>query len=71
MLLPHTKLTGVEINPRATELLKKEQPYVDVRTGSIFLTPLECNADLIFTKGVLIHIHPSNLDSIYEKPLPK
>ena len=64
-LLPQARLTGVEINPKATALLKKEQPYVDVRVSSI-LTPLECKADLIFTKGVLIHIHPSNLDSIYE-----
>ena len=64
-LLPHAKLTGVEINEQAANLLKNDQPYVDVKVGSI-LSPIECKSDFIFTKGVLIHIDPSDLNFVYD-----
>ena len=64
-LFPDADLKGVEINDSAADLLAKEQPYVDDTNGSI-LTPLDCKADLTFTKGVLIHIEPANLPLVYE-----
>ena len=63
-LLPTCKLRGVEINQSAVDILKKNQPYVDVSQKSI-LDKDSHKVDLTFTKGVLIHIHPENLDKIY------
>lgn len=64
-LLPDAELKGIEINHKAAEFISKEQPYVKMQVGSI-LEKINSDADLTFTKGVLIHIHPSNLDQVYE-----
>ena len=64
-LLPQAKLCGIEINHKAANLLMEEQPYVDVQVSSI-LNNVECKADITFTKGVLIHIDPSDLKSVYK-----
>ena len=64
-LLPQCSLKGVEINEAAIKKLEVEQGDVQVRLGSI-LDKQELRSDLSFTKGVLIHIHPENLDKVYE-----
>ena len=56
---------GIDINQSAIAELKQSKPNFDVSVGSI-IEGLSINAaDLSFTKGVLIHIHPDYLDAAY------
>jgi spore coat polysaccharide biosynthesis protein SpsF len=62
-LSPQTEVYGVEINEVAAH---------DIKTGNVFIeNALEFNppikADLAFTKGLAIHIHPDNIQKLYER----
>jgi len=66
-LLPNSKTSAVEINSKAFEQLKT------ICTGEAYLTSiLNMNVemknqyDFVFTKGVLIHINPEELNKVYE-----
>lgn len=66
-LLPESKTSAVEINSIAFERLKK------VCTGEAYLSSiidLDVKSfkqfDLVFTKGVLIHINPDELTNVYD-----
>ena len=66
-LLPNSMTSAVEINPKAFEQLKS------VCTGEAYLssifeigTKIKRQYDLVFTKGVLIHINPDELWKAYE-----
>jgi len=66
-LMPNIKVAGVEINTDAVALLKQNIPDAEVFHQSIFdYQPTE-KKDLVFTKGVLIHINPDYLNKVYEK----
>jgi len=56
-------LTGVEINPESADVAR-QSGCANIITGSI-LEPLSLKADLTFTAGVLIHIHPDDLPKVY------
>ncbi len=56
--------TGVEINPVAHAELSK-LPVTAV-LASLFDYNPESQFDLVFTKGVLIHLNPSRLNQVYE-----
>ncbi len=65
-LCPGTTLSAVEINQKAAAELKVNVPEVDLHTGSILdFAPLQ-TWDLVFTKGVLIHISPDALPQVYD-----
>ena len=64
-LLPGAKFTGVEINKAASERLKSTG--CTVINASIADVELDANYDLVFTKGVLIHIAPELLPETYKK----
>ncbi|MDX9964141.1 pseudaminic acid biosynthesis-associated methylase [Desulfobacter postgatei] len=56
-----TKLWGIDINAKALEHARKEKQN-NIVEGSILDIPFKDNYfDLVFTSGVLIHIHPSNI----------
>lgn len=66
-LMPGSKTWGVEINEKAFQQLKC------VCTGKAYLSSildieskLKHRFDFVFTKGVLIHIHPKELQKVYE-----
>jgi spore coat polysaccharide biosynthesis protein SpsF len=66
-LLLDSKTSAVEINPKAFTRLKK------ICTGRAYLQSiLDINIakhkkyDLVFTKGVLIHINPGKLNKVYD-----
>jgi len=66
-LLPDSETSAVEINSKAYEQLKS------VCTGEAFLASiLDMDVenfkkyDLVFTKGVLIHINPEALNNVYD-----
>lgn len=65
-LLPLASLAGVEINANAVELLAR-LGYVEVIHRSILEFSDNRSFDLVFTKGVLIHINPDYLPTCYEK----
>lgn len=65
ILLPHLQMTGVEINAKAAKECAKLERVTVVNTSI-----LEYNSDelfdLTFTSGVLIHINPDMLPTVYE-----
>lgn len=66
-LLPKAQLEAVEINPDTARRLAVE-PFVDL----VHCLPLadfapEETYDLVFTKGVLIHINPEQLSAVYDR----
>ncbi|MCK5296071.1 MAG: methyltransferase [Alphaproteobacteria bacterium] len=65
-LLPNAKLSAVEINKKACDVLAKIE-NVEAHNASILEFETEEKFDLVFTKGVLIHINPDELDKVYEK----
>ena len=67
MLYPSIKVKGVEINQQASELLSSLIGKENVFNGSIFDVPIDLKADLSLIKGVLIHINPDMLPTVYQK----
>lgn len=66
-LLPNSKTSAVEINPKAFKQLKS------ACTGKTYLssildidTKINNQYDLVFTKGVLIHFNPDKLQKVYD-----
>lgn len=64
-LLPKTELSAVEINQKAVSVLK-DFPDLNVYPMSIFDFKDDNSRDFVFTKGVLIHINPDELQNVYE-----
>ena len=66
-LMPKTELSGVEINEKAALELKEKIPGIDLHLMSILdFQPGQRKWDLVFTKGVLIHINPDKLSKVYD-----
>jgi spore coat polysaccharide biosynthesis protein SpsF len=65
-LLPHAALSAVEINEKAATTLREVQPDVELTIGSILEFKPQQTWDLVFTKGVLIHLNPERLAEVYE-----
>ena len=63
--MPACPLSAVEINAKAAEEARTI-PNVQVHEGSILEFNPERTWDLVFTKGVLIHINPDELKKVYE-----
>lgn len=66
-LYPNINIHGVEINNLAYKELVKILDKKNSYNQSIESFNLKKKFDLVFTKGVLIHINPKNLEKIYEK----
>ena len=65
-LLPDCNLSAVEINEKAAAELAAHNPDVDLHVTSILdFTPSQ-TWDVVFTKGVLIHINPDCLPEVYD-----
>ena len=65
-IFKNLRITGVEINKKACEHLKKIK-NVSVINNSILKFKLKSKFDLVLIKGVMIHIHPKNLKNLYKK----
>ncbi|MEM9543298.1 MAG: pseudaminic acid biosynthesis-associated methylase [Cyanobacteria bacterium P01_E01_bin.42] len=65
-LSPNFNLTGIEINSEAIDILK-DNPNIQTIHSSIQDFAPNKKFDLVFSCGVLIHIHPNDLRSIYQK----
>jgi len=64
-ILPTAAFTGIEINMNACDELRKTG--CNVIEGSALKVDLKREFNLVFTKGVLIHISPEKLSEIYDK----
>lgn len=61
-LLPNTKKSIIELSPDAFEIVTSRYNFSDAVNSSILDAELPSNYyDLVYTTGVLIHIHPDNL----------
>ena len=65
-LLPEAKLSAVEINEKAACELRANLPDIDLHLNSILKFQPNAAWDLVFTKGVLIHIKPDKLPIVYD-----
>jgi len=65
-LLPEAKLSAIEINEKAATELKENLPAIDLHLTSILEFQPRQTWDLVFTKGVLIHINPEKLSIVYD-----
>jgi spore coat polysaccharide biosynthesis protein SpsF len=65
-ILPAVQLSAVELNARAATELSRALPDVALTVGSFLHHTSACPADLVFTKGVLIHVNPERLLNVYD-----
>ncbi|MCE9955448.1 pseudaminic acid biosynthesis-associated methylase [Aeromonas rivipollensis] len=65
-LLPEAQLSAVEINEKAASQLQLNLPEIDLHLNSILEFQPNATWDLVFIKGVLIHINPDKLPMVYE-----
>lgn len=66
-LFPGMTLSGVEINSKAIEVLKKNLPQSNIINDSILNYNNQDKHDLTLIKGVLIHQDPSVLELVYQQ----
>lgn len=64
-LIPGAALTAVEINPAAVEELRRIA-WLTVHHASILDFVPDGQHDLVFVKGVLIHLNPERLPDVYD-----
>ncbi len=68
MIKPEMNLGAIEINERACDILKESfQDKIKVYQSSILECDIEETYDIVLIKGVLIHINPDELDTVYQK----
>jgi len=66
--LGFSKLYGIELQPYAVELSKKNTTNINLICGSAFDIPFKNNYfDLVFTSGVLIHLSPITIEKALEE----
>ena len=55
-------VNGLDMNEKALQIAKERLPQAKFEQGSLTSIPFEDNSfDLVFTRGVLIHIHPDQM----------
>ena len=67
VLYPGAHYTGVEINETAFQVLSSNKDVDVAHHCSIYEFMDKQRFELVFTAGVLIHLEPSKLPSVYEK----
>ena len=66
-LQPQTELHAIEINRTACQQLADQLPDTTIHATSILDFEPTRTYDLAFIKGVLIHVHPDQLPTVYDK----
>lgn len=66
-LLPNASHSGIEINQRAVEICRARAISGDIHQGSFLDFETDRKFDLVFSKGVLIHLNPDALPDVYNK----
>lgn len=67
LLAPNIEMSGIEINKKAAEEAATISNVREIIHGSMLdFEPVD-RFDLVFTKGVLIHLNPEHLNGVYKK----
>lgn len=66
-LLPNARMSAVEINSRAAQELGARHSGVEVFNESVIEFESTNKWDLVLIKGVLIHLNPNVLNTVYRK----
>ncbi|MEK6938083.1 MAG: pseudaminic acid biosynthesis-associated methylase, partial [Nanoarchaeota archaeon] len=62
-----TNLWGIDINTNVLKIAKEKKEW-NLVEGSAFDIPFKDNFfEMVFTSGVMIHIHPHDLDKIFDE----
>lgn len=64
---PYINCSAIEINKKATEILKETIPDTEIYNDSILDCKINKTYDFVLIKGVLIHINPDELETVYKK----
>lgn len=65
-----SEVFGLDMNEKALEIAKSRSPNFNFKQGSLTKIPFEDNFfDLVFTRGVLIHIHPDDVSDAMKELL--
>lgn len=67
LLFPSIEASGIELNQKAAAQLSEFLGAEKVFNGSIFEYPVTKTFEVALIKGVLIHINPEMLPSVYQK----
>lgn len=67
LLYPEIEMKGIEINKSAADELSNVIGRNNVINSSIFDVDLNEKVNITMIKGVLIHINPTMLDTVYQK----
>jgi len=67
LLFPNLEMSAIEINKEACLELKRYIGDENCFHGSIFDYKVNTKFDLTMIKGVMIHLNPTMLESVYEK----
>ncbi|MEY4216768.1 MAG: hypothetical protein RLZZ68_1224 [Bacteroidota bacterium] len=67
LLFPSIEASGIELNQKAAAQLSEFLGAGKVFNGSIFEYPVTKTFEVALIKGVLIHINPEMLPSVYQK----
>lgn len=67
VLYPHMERFAIEINKTASEKLKSHVGDENVYNGSIFDFDVTKQHEMALIRGVLIHINPDMLQTVYQK----
>ncbi len=65
LLLPHSALTGLEINAKAADRLRAWGGAEVIEGSMLDYSPSGRRWDMVFTAGVMIHINPEYLPEVY------
>lgn len=67
-LIPECELSAIEINKKASQIaVNNIGKNLKMYNQSILDFEIDYKRNLVFTKGVLIHINPDELQNVYEK----
>lgn len=62
-LYPEAEKTAIEVSPAPIKVLRERYPALNIDEGLIADSALSSESyELVFTIGVLIHVHPNHLD---------
>lgn len=67
LLLPKANHSGIEINKKAAEICRDKGIKGEIYHGSFLDFETNNNYDLVFSKGVLIHLNPEALQDVYKR----
>jgi len=65
-LLPNAESSAIEINKKAADILINNVNGGKIYNQSILDFKVDYQRDFVFTKGVLIHLNPDELDKVYQ-----